>query len=325
MLEPSPCFQVPTVDIGPYLRDPLSDAAAGAVDAVRKACISSGFFRVANHGISKGLQDSMQRAAEALFALPLEEKAKLVHPTLTNRGYELMGSQVLQADALPDLKEGFCVGQHMDLDDERVRSHPQLMGPNIFPPSLEDHVLKIPAQQYYTEMFNLACRIMEMLAKGLPYGDGIFVPFMSNDPVCILRLLHYPPQTSSDERQLGAGAHTDFGAITLLWQDSCGGLQVQDGRTGEWHAIEPDPECLVVNIGDMLSVWTNVYQSTVHRVINRGGQGRYSMAFFVDGNTDVQLAPLDGSVPATGKIMTTEEHMEHRIGKTYRKVATRAM
>ena len=97
---------------------------------------------------------------------------------------------------------------------------------------------------------------------------------------------------------------------------------MQDGRTGEWYPVEPNPEALVVNIGDMLSVWTNVYRSTVHRVINsRGNQGRYSMAFFVDGNTDVKLAPLDGSVPATGKIMTTEEHMEYRIGKTYRRVA----
>ncbi|KAK8037870.1 Clavaminate synthase-like protein [Apiospora phragmitis] len=124
--------------------------------------------------------------------LTLEEKTKLIHPTLTNRGYELIGSQVLQADTLPDLKEGFCVGQHMDFDDERVKDHPQLMGPNVFPPSLENHVLRVPAQQYYTELFDLAYRIMEMLAKGLPYGDDVFVPFMSNDPVCILRLLHYP-------------------------------------------------------------------------------------------------------------------------------------
>ncbi|KAK8034676.1 hypothetical protein PG993_009671 [Apiospora rasikravindrae] len=287
MLAPGPYFQVPTVDIGPYLRDPSSDAAAGTVDTIRKACISSGFFQIANHGISKGLQESMQRAAEALFALPLEEKTRLIHPTLTNRGYELIGSQVLQPDALPDLKEGFCVGQHMNFDDERVKSHPQLMGPNVFPPNLEDHTLKVPAQQYYTELFNLACRIMEMLAKGLPYGDDIFVPFMSNDPL---------------RRARSPGRHN-----------------------GGWHAIEPDPECLVVNIGDMLSVWTNVYKSTVHRVINRGEHGRYSMAFFVDGNTDVRLAPLDGSVPATGKVMTTEEHMEHRIGKTYRKVAAQAI
>ncbi|KAK8046534.1 2og-Fe oxygenase family protein [Apiospora saccharicola] len=325
MPEPSPRFEVPTVDIGPYLRDASSDAAADVVEAIKEACTGSGFFQVVNHGISRELQNSIQQAAQAFFALPREEKTKLIHPTLTNRGYEMIGSQVLQADALPDLKEGFCIGQHMEFGDARVQEHPHLMGPNMFPAILEEHVLKTPAQQYYTELFNLAYRIMEMLARGLPYGDDIFVPFMSNDPVCILRLLHYPPQTSPDKRQLGAGAHTDFGAITLLWQDSCGGLEVQDGRTGEWYPVEPNPEALVVNIGDMLSVWTNVYRNTVHRVINsRGNQGRYSMAFFVDGNTDVKLAPLDGSVPATGKIMTTEEHMEYRIGKTYRRVAVQA-
>ncbi|KAK6856300.1 hypothetical protein PG995_008451 [Apiospora arundinis] len=325
MSEPSPYFQVPTVDIGPYLSGTSSDAAAGVVEAIRQACTTSGFFQIVNHGISKELQNSMRRAAKALFALPLEEKTKLIHPTLTNRGYELIGSQVLQPDTLPDLKEGFCVGQHMDFDDERVKKHPQLMGPNVFPPGLEDHVLQLPAQQYHAEMIKLASRVLEMLAKGLPYGDDVFVPFMSGDPVCILRLLHYPPQTSSDKRQLGAGAHTDFGAITLLWQDNCGGLEVQDGNTGQWLAVEPNPESYVVNIGDMLSFWTNnTYKSTVHRVLNRSEQDRYSMAFFVDGNTDVKLAPLDGSEPATGKVMTAEEHMQYRIGQTYRKVAAPA-
>ncbi|KAK8100676.1 2og-Fe oxygenase family protein [Apiospora kogelbergensis] len=311
----SPYFQVPTVDIGPYLSDPSSLAAADVVDAIGQACTTSGFFQIVNHGISRELHNSMQRAAEALFALPLEEKTKLIHPTLTNRGYELMGSQVLQPGTLPDLKE------HMDFDDERVKRHPQLMGPNVFPPSLDSQVLQLPAEQYHAELFRLACKVMEMLAKGLPYGDDVFVPFLSNDPVCILRLLHYPPQTSSDKRQLGAGAHTDFGAITLLWQDNSGGLEVQDGTTGLWLAVEPNPESYVVNIGDMLSIWTNAYKSTVHRVINRAKQGRYSMAYFVDGNTDVELAPLDGSEPATGQIMTAEEYMQHRIGQTYRNVA----
>lgn len=105
MSQPSPCFEVPTVDIGPYLRDASSDAAADVVRAIRIACTDSGFFQVVNHGISRELQDSVHQAARALFALPLEEKTKLIHPTLTNRGYELIGSQVLQADGLPDLKE----------------------------------------------------------------------------------------------------------------------------------------------------------------------------------------------------------------------------
>jgi isopenicillin N synthase-like dioxygenase len=71
--------------------------------------------------------------------------------------------------------------------------------------------MKEPTERYYQEVFDLACKILEILAKGLPYGDDVFDDFKSNDPICALRLLHYPPQTSTDARQLGAGAHTDFG------------------------------------------------------------------------------------------------------------------
>jgi isopenicillin N synthase-like dioxygenase len=108
-------------------------------------------------------------------------------------------------------RQGFYVGQHIPDDDERSKSHPHLIGPNIFPPGIPEDVLKEPTETYYKNMSGLAGTIMEILARGLPYGDDIFVPFMSNNPVCSIRLLHYPPQKSMDARQLGAGAHTDFG------------------------------------------------------------------------------------------------------------------
>lgn len=156
----------------------------------------------------------------------------------------------------------------------------------------------------------------------VPYGDDIFVPFVSNDPVCIVRLLHYPPQDSTDARQLGAGAHTDFGAITLLLQDESGGLEVFDHTSNRWVPVAPNPDAYVINIGDMLSLWTKgIYKSTVHRVINRSGRDRYSVPFFFDGNTDVRLAPFDGSEPVGGgRILTSEEHMLERYGTTYGRV-----
>lgn len=86
-----------------------------------------------------------------------------------------------------------------------------MIGANIFPEEIPEEILKAPTEQYYSECLGLAQKIMKILAKGLPYGEDIFVPFMSNDPVCSIRLLHYPPQKSTDARQLGAGAHTDFG------------------------------------------------------------------------------------------------------------------
>lgn len=176
---------------------------------------------------------------------------------------------------------------------------------------------------------------MEILAKGLPYGDGVFREFVSNDPICIMRLLHYPPQVSRDQRQLGAGAHTDFGellwkpcelkqslkspgAITLLLQDTAGGLEVLDDCTKVWHAVIPDSDAYVVNIGDMLSLWTKgIYKSAMHRVINKSGGDRYSIPFFFDGNVEVELKPLDGSEPTRGRAVTVEEHMLERLGTSY--------
>ncbi|KAI0477189.1 Clavaminate synthase-like protein [Xylariaceae sp. FL0804] len=321
-------FVIPTVDLEPFLRDPESAEAARVVEQVREACTTSGFFLIVNHGVPRALQDEVFAAAKTFFALPLEEK-KATMPennksVSKNRGYEIIGSQALQADTRPDLKEGFYVGQHIPADDPRAKAHPQLMGPNVFPAGLADAELREPTERYYGAVFELSCRVMEVLARGLPYGRDVFGPFTSNDPVCSIRLLHYPPQPERDARQLGAGAHTDFGAITLLMQDGAGGLEVlnRDGgedESGVWVPVTPNPDAYVVNIGDMLSLWTaGAYKSTVHRVINTSGTDRYSVPFFFDGNTDVKLAPLDGSKPPSGKaVITAEEHMLERFGTTY--------
>lgn len=98
-------FNIPTINIAPYLDDPTSDAARRVVRDVRNACMSVGFFSLVGHGIPKDVQDGVLAAAKKLFSLPLDEKKTLKHPLLRNRGYELIGSQALQEGTLPDLKE----------------------------------------------------------------------------------------------------------------------------------------------------------------------------------------------------------------------------
>lgn len=98
-------FVIPTIDIGPYLRDPASAESAQIIQDVKNACMTTGFFSLVGHNIPKELQQRVFKASEALFALPLEKKRQLVSPPLKNRGYELIGSQMLQAGTLPDLKE----------------------------------------------------------------------------------------------------------------------------------------------------------------------------------------------------------------------------
>lgn len=172
-------------------------------------------------------------------------------------------------------------------------------------------------EKYYEEMYTLSLSVLEILAKGLPYGTDIFQEFTSNDAVASIRLLHYPPQTNPSANQLGAGAHTDFGAITLLLQDETPGLQVFNPDAEEWVAITPNPEAYVVNIGDMLCKWTKgVYKSSLHRVLNFGTKDRYSVPFFFDGNMECRLDPFDGS-EIDGGAATVEEHMLERFASTY--------
>lgn len=97
---------------------------------------------------------------------------------------------------------------------------------------------------------------------------------------------------------------------------------MQDAATGTWHAVAPNADAYVVNIGDMLSLWTKgIYKSAVHRVINRSGGDRYSVPFFFDGNAEVRLAPFDGSEPlGGGAVVTVEEHMLERLGTSYARV-----
>jgi len=112
-------FQVPTVDVSEYLKDPKSPAADDIVKDIRNACKTSGFFQIVGHGIPRNLQEEVMQCARTFFALELEEKMKLKSPS-DGRGYEIIGGQVLQADTKPDLKEVclhiMCSCARVDID-----------------------------------------------------------------------------------------------------------------------------------------------------------------------------------------------------------------
>lgn len=193
------------------------------------------------------------------------------------------------------------------------------MGPNLWPSptQIPEPVFRKPMEEYYASIYSLSLKVLSAIAAGMPYGPSVFDEFTSNDAVASIRLLHYPPDKSNDERQLGAGAHTDFGAITLLLQDMTGGLQVWDYGNKEWVDVTPVENAYVVNVGDMLQMWTSgTYKSSLHRVLNRSGRDRYSVPFFFDGNVDCVLTPLGGGEEGK-KYPTVEEHMRERFGQTY--------
>jgi isopenicillin N synthase-like dioxygenase len=130
-------------------------------------------------------------------------------------------------------------------------------------------------------MENLATPLMQGIALALGQRRDFFDD-LHRDPMSVLKLNHYPPQEIMDETEIiGVGGHCDGGSFTILWQDSLGGLEVRN-KSGDWVGVPPIDGTFVINIANLLQRWTNGrFSSTEHRVINRYGKDRYSIAFFV--------------------------------------------
>jgi isopenicillin N synthase-like dioxygenase len=142
-------------------------------------------------------------------------------------------------------------------------------------------------------MEGLGRKLMQAFALALGLEETYFDHWL-NWPMTTLGLLHYPPQTGRiTEAQIGAGAHSDYGVLTMLAQDDAGGLQVRNA-SGDWIDAPPVPGSFVVNIGDMMERWTNgVFTSTLHRVVNVSGQERYSLPYFFDPDFNAEVVCLE--------------------------------
>ncbi|KAL3450517.1 hypothetical protein BJX65DRAFT_270954 [Aspergillus insuetus] len=289
---PTPAFVIPSVDISSFLLDASSPAAETVVSEIRTACMTSGFFQITGHGISRRLQDAVIAAAKTFFSLPHGEKTKFAGSV--GRGYEVIGAQALDPSTKPDLKEGYFVGR------ENINQTPpyrEFEYPNVWPtPVIPDYQFREPLLAYHDALTDLALKVMTILSRGLVGLTPELLSDFCHEPVASVRLLHYPPHPAdeADPSTVGAGAHTDFGAITLLFQDGQSGLQVLNRDTQTWIDVQPNRDAYVVNVGDMLDWWTaGKYKSSIHRVINTSGVDRYSIPFFFDGNLDFVVSPLE--------------------------------
>ena len=312
-------MELPIIDMS-GLRSGIADKREAVGQALKEVCLDMGFFYLTGHQVSKHSRDAAMTAIREFFSLPLDQKLLANKAQSTcHRGYEPLRGQTLEPGAPADLKEGYYIGRELPLDDPRVRAKKFNHGPNIWPDALPR--FRADLTVYYRELLAVSRILMKGLALSLDLDEGHFDSFTTEE-IATLRLLHYPEQSANPAPgEKGCGEHTDFGTITLLLQDDCGGLQVWGGKAG-WIDASPISDTFVVNLGNMVGRWTNDrYQSTKHRVINTSGRDRYSIPFFYLGNPDVLveciptcLAPGEApKYPTT----TIGHHYEEMYGVTY--------
>lgn len=313
-------MSLPVIDISGALS---GDGARRRVVAgeVRMACRDTGFFYLAGHGVPDALTRGQLDAARRFFALPQAEKDALDHHrSAAMRGYERMQGQTLDVGSPPDLKESFMIGADPGPDHPFIRDKVPQYGPNQWPPDMPG--FRDQTLAYADEMVRLGRGLMRLLALSLDLEETFFEPGLGT-PMYAVRMLHYPPHPEQARpNQLGAGTHTDWGAITILLQDDVGGLEVRNAA-GDWLAATPMPGAFVINLGDMVRRWTNdLYQSTPHRVLNNhSGRDRYSVATFFNPEYHTRVECVPSCRPAEGEPRhapcTVGEHIDEMFRRTY--------
>jgi isopenicillin N synthase-like dioxygenase len=293
--------EVPVVDIGPLVRGDESGLTA-TVDALAAACADTGFMYVKNHGVPSTIRDELVRQCALFFDLPVEEKMAVgTHNSEFFRGF-LPVKYKGATSAGENMQEGFIV-----FHDRPISDASPMYGPNQWPANPPG--FRAAMENYFSAAEKLAHAMLPGFALALGLDRNFFSPIFS-DPLLMLKLNHYPPQPKPEEGlEMGVRGHSDSGGFTILWQDNVGGLELQT-KTGEWIGVPPIPDTYVINIGDMMQVWTNQrFKSTKHRVINTYGVNRYSIPLFVNPNYHTMVRPLVGEVdPEFKPFMSGDYH-----------------
>ncbi|MGV8918778.1 MAG: isopenicillin N synthase family dioxygenase [Pseudomonas sp.] len=286
---------LPLIDMsGVREGDPASIRRAG--EAIRQACVDIGFFYIVNHGVPQAVIDRAMAAAAQFFAYPAETKRQ-VAVNKRHRGWHALGGATMYEATKPDFKEFFSMGLELPEDDPSVLAGEALRGPNQWPDFMPQ--MREALAEYYTEIGKAGADLLKAVAVGL----GIDVDFFSSKYQKTLQrtqMVYYPPHPPMAEAdQFGVAPHTDYGCITLLYQDNSGGLQVRELSSDSWIDATPIAGSLVVNVGDLLAHWSNNrFRSTLHRVINKSGHERYSIATFFDPTYSAVVDPCDLGIDA---------------------------
>ncbi|OKH43296.1 iron oxidase [Calothrix sp. HK-06] len=281
--------QVPIIDISPLISG--TDNRHLVANQIRQACCECGFFYIIGHGVDEGLQQRLEELSRQFFAQDLETKMQ-IRMALGGRawrGYFGVGGELTSGK--PDQKEGIYFGAELGKEHSLVQANTPMHGSNLFPSNIP---LRETVLQYMDVMTQLGHTLMAGIALSLGLEESYFADRYTSDPLILFRIFNYPPNASpsNNKENWGVGEHTDYGVLTILKQDSNGGLQVKS-KSG-WIEAPPIPGSFVCNIGDMLDRMTGgLYRSTPHRVLNTSGKHRLSFPFFFDPNFNVEVKPIE--------------------------------
>ncbi len=287
---------IPVIDLSRSFADDIGRAKVA--EEIASACESLGFVIVTGHGVPAETVAGMIETGERFFTQPIENRiAAMPSSPYIFRGYFPSQASALAAsldiETPPDLCEVYCVNRFDDpADATRAGLRPgreAFFAPNIWPEGIDG--FKQAWTDYYSAMEGLTAHLLGLMARALSLPDDWFVPFCDQHTTNLVAN-YYPPQpTAPLPEQLRRGAHTDYGSLSILYQTHAyGGLQVQLSD-GAWLDVPFVDNSFVVNLGDLLAVWTNDrWVSTMHRVVNPprdfATDSRMSLVFFHQPNFD---------------------------------------
>ena len=295
--------RIPVIDIAPFLSG-TPQGRASVPAAIREAAEQIGFFAIEGHGVPRATMDALYATAHSFFDLPLEAKQRVAPPKPDYpRGYKAVGFEALAAgNALatpPDLKEYYHFGR-ADIPRDAYYTGPEgsrHFFANQWPARPQG--FGAAADEYYRAMEGLSASLCRISALALGLDEHFFDDKIDRH-ITAARINYYPRQDDPPaEGQLRAGAHTDYGMLTILSGESAPGLQVQT-RSGDWVDVATDKYRFVCNIGDLLMRWTNDrWVSNTHRVLNPPREmaraaSRMSIAFFHHPNYDARIECIPG-------------------------------
>jgi isopenicillin N synthase-like dioxygenase len=321
---------VPVIDISGYFTGSESEKRRIARE-IGEACRTIGFLVVTGHGVPDEVIRSTEATGRAFFDLPDAEKRRFgtKDPSIY-RGYYAVETNAVAYSrddrvAPPDYREIFSINRvSIDPSDPYFTSPlgQRIFAPNIWPEGIPG--LREAWTEYYHAMEKLAGSLMRLFALALDLDEHWFDDKVDKHMTNFV-VSNYPDQPRAlPEGQLRAGAHTDYGSMTIIKaEDKPGGLEVLDAE-GHWRPVPIVPGTFIVNLGDLMAQWTNDrWVSTMHRVVNPPrdkavGSRRQSLIFFHQPNYDAVIECLPGCLDdgrAKYAPITSGEHLLMKMQK----------